>query len=91
MLNPGDTQINAKNLEVQLNKPRNLTKTVIIQDCVCGVCLSNLCSDTEYLEGLFYGFTQHLRGTQWRSWLRHFAKSRMVSHSNFDGVTEIFH
>jgi hypothetical protein len=37
----------------------------------------------------FY-FRQFLRGTRWRSWLRHYATSRKVAGSIPDGVTGIF-
>jgi len=60
MLKLGDTQINDRNLEFELIKPRNLTEAVTVQDRVWGICLSNLCSDIKHPEGFLYEFTQHL-------------------------------
>ena len=34
---------------------------------------------------------QTVRGTRWRSWLRHCAKSRKIAGSIPDGVIGIFH
>ena len=40
---------------------------------------------------LFGPLSCYLRGTRWRSWLRHCATSRKLAGSTPDGVTGIFH